>query len=189
LHHKRAAETDSLTGLFNRRALFDRAQKLPDAIAVIAFDIDHFKRVNDVHGHQVGDTVLQVFGRLLAANTRQEDIAARLGGEEFAVIVPTIEIETATLVVERVRQDFAAQKFISPTGEFSSTVSGGISYSGSHADFPALLREADTALYDAKRAGRNRIVTYSEKTSIAPSDEAWSSLDREQTDVVVRLRH
>ncbi|MBY0381647.1 MAG: GGDEF domain-containing protein [Xanthobacteraceae bacterium] len=187
LHHKREAETDSLTGLFNRRALFDRAQKLPDAVAVVAFDIDHFKRINDVHGHQVGDTVLQTFGSLLASSIRQNDIAARLGGEEFAIVVTSDLVETAMLIAERVRLDFAEQKFISQAGNFSSTVSGGISYAQSHADLPTLLREADNALYDAKRTGRNKIMTYPEIVSIAPADQSW--VERDKVDVMIRLRN
>jgi len=189
LHHKREAEIDVLTGLFNRRALFDRANKLPENVAVVVFDIDHFKRINDIHGHQVGDTVLQAFGSLLTANIRQDDIAARLGGEEFAVILPNVEVETAILIAERVRQAFAAQRFISPTGDFASTVSGGISSGENHADFVTLLRRADLALYDAKRAGRDRIIAAPESTHIAPAAEPWVRHDRDQADVMIRLRH
>lgn len=189
LHHKQASETDPLTGLFNRRALFDRAQKLPDAVAVIAFDIDHFKHINDIHGHQVGDTVLQTFGSLLSTNVRSDDIAARLGGEEFALVLLDAAIETAALIAERVRRDFAAQQFISPAGNFSSTVSGGISCGHDGVDFAKLLREADIALYDAKHAGRNRIVGHSEKTSIAPDDDPWNDSGSDAADVMVQLRN
>jgi diguanylate cyclase (GGDEF)-like protein len=163
--HKRDAETDVLTGLSNRRALLDRTQSLPAPVSAIVFDIDHFKPVNDHHGHEVGDVVLQRFGALLEASIRDGDIAARLGGEEFAVILPGATVAAATVVAERMRQSFADWRFQSSTGPFTNTVSAGISHS---ADGPPnladLLREADAALYDAKRSGRNRVVVYSGNT-------------------------
>jgi diguanylate cyclase (GGDEF)-like protein len=165
--HKRDAETDVLTGLSNRRALFDRAQSLPGPVAAIIFDIDHFKPVNDLYGHAIGDVVLQRFGALLAASIRDGDIAARLGGEEFAVILPGATVPAASLVAERMRQSFADWRFNSPAGAFTSTVSAGISYTvGDQSDLAGLLREADAALYEAKHAGRNRVVVYSGNISL-----------------------
>ncbi|MEH2514026.1 diguanylate cyclase (GGDEF)-like protein [Nitrobacteraceae bacterium AZCC 1564] len=165
--HKRNAETDVLTGLSNRRAFLDRTQNLPAPVAAIVFDIDHFKPVNDRHGHEIGDVVLQRFGALLEASIRDGDIAARLGGEEFAVILPGATVAAATVVAERMRQSFAEWRFQSPTGPFTSTVSAGISYGvDGKPDLAGLLREADAALYDAKRSGRNRVVVYSAKTGL-----------------------
>ena len=168
--HKRNAETDVLTGLSNRRALLDRTQNLPAPVAAIVFDIDHFKPVNDRHGHEIGDVVLQRFGALLEASIRDGDIAARLGGEEFAVILPGATIAAATVVAERMRQSFAEWRFQSPAGAFTNTVSAGISSSvDGQPDLAGLLREADTALYDAKRGGRNRVVVYSAKAGMDAS--------------------
>lgn len=171
--HKRNSETDVLTGLSNRRALLDRTQSLPAPVAAIVFDIDHFKPVNDRHGHEIGDVVLQRFGALLEASIRDGDIAARLGGEEFAVILPGANIAAASVVAERMRQSFADWRFQSPSGAFTNTVSAGISFSvDGNPDLAGLLREADSALYEAKRAGRNRVVVFSAKTGLDGKSKA-----------------
>jgi len=187
-HHQREAETDALTGLANRRALFERSQRLQGPVAAVVFDIDHFKQVNDRHGHQVGDTVLQTFACLLAANVRDGDLAARLGGEEFVIILSQTQMDHAAQIAERVRESFAAQQFISSSGSFAVTVSAGISGSDSDADIIALLRQADMALYDAKRSGRNRVLLYSEKISLAPSDGAWAEASGAPSESVIKLR-
>jgi diguanylate cyclase (GGDEF)-like protein len=187
-HHQREAETDSLTGLFNRRALFDRGQRFSVPVAIVIFDLDHFKRINDVHGHQVGDTVLHMFGSLLAANVRDGDLAARLGGEEFAIVLSSASAEEAMQVAERIRESFAAQQFISASGNFSCTLSAGISCcEKDEPDIVALLRQADMALYDAKRSGRNRVLLYSEETSLAPSEKSWT-VAGPASESVVKLR-
>jgi diguanylate cyclase (GGDEF)-like protein len=186
-YHQREAETDALTGLFNRRALFERSLRLRGSVAVVVFDIDHFKQVNDRHGHQVGDTVLQTFASLLAANVRDGDLAARLGGEEFVIILPDTTTDDAAQIAERIRQNFAAQQFISSSGNFAVTVSAGIAGGDSDADIIALLRQADTALYDAKRSGRNRVLLYSEDISLAPSGENWTAPGA-KPESVIRLR-
>ena len=188
-HHQRQAETDSLTGLFNRRALFDRTQHFCVPVSIVIFDLDHFKRINDIHGHQVGDTVLQTFGSLLAANVREIDLAARLGGEEFAVVLSDTDAGAAALIAERVREGFAAQQFISASGNFTCTLSAGISSWGENEpDMVALLRQADMALYDAKRSGRNRVLLYSEDTSLAPSDADWTARAGVKSEGVIKLR-
>lgn len=183
-HHQREAETDALTGLFNRRALFERSLRLRGSVAVAVFDIDHFKQVNDRHGHQVGDTVLQTFASLLAANVRDGDLAARLGGEEFVIILSETTMDQATQIAERVRESFAGQQFISSSGSFAVTVSVGIAGGDSETDIIALLRQADTALYDAKRSGRNRVLLYFEDTSLAPSDRVIAP----KPETVIKLR-
>jgi diguanylate cyclase (GGDEF)-like protein len=185
-HHQREAETDSLTGLFNRRALFERFSRLQGSIAVVVFDIDHFKQVNDRHGHQVGDTVLQTFASLLTANVRDGDLAARIGGEEFVIILSGTMMDQAMQIAERIRESFAAQRFISSSGNFAATLSAGIAGGDSEMDVIALLRQADTALYGAKRSGRNRVMLYSEETSIAPSDAVAAGGAKLES--VVRLR-
>lgn len=185
-HHQREAETDSLTGLFNRRALFERSLRLQDSLAIVVFDIDHFKQVNDRHGHQVGDTVLQTFASLLAANVRDGDLAARIGGEEFVIILSGTTMDQAMQIAERIREGFAAQRFISSSGNFAATLSAGIAGGDGELDVLTLLRQADTALYDAKRSGRNRVMPYSEETSIAPSDAVV--VHGGKLESVVRLR-
>lgn len=182
--HKREAETDALTGLFNRRAIFDRAQRIPSPFAVIIFDLDHFKQVNDVHGHQAGDTVLQMFSTLLSAHVREGDFAARLGGEEFAVVLPDATSQMAMRVAERVRAGFAAQRFISPVDDFTCTVSAGVAHAAlGRADLTLLLSEADMALYEAKRSGRNQVLLYSDSASLVPA-EPVSAMDRDAGNVV-----
>lgn len=188
-HHQRQAETDSLTGLFNRRALFDRSQRFSSPVSIVIFDLDYFKRINDVHGHQVGDTVLQTFGSLLAANVRENDLAARLGGEEFAIILSGTEAAAAARIAERIRDGFAAQQFISASGNFTCTLSAGISTCDhDDPDIVTLLRQADMALYDAKRSGRNRVLLYSEETSLAPSDADWTARAPVKSESVIKLR-
>jgi diguanylate cyclase (GGDEF)-like protein len=169
--HKRDAETDALTGLFNRRALFNRALGLPASVAVIVFDIDHFKQVNDVHGHQMGDVVLQTFANIVTETIREGDLAARLGGEEFAVVLSDGSLKAALLVAERVRKRFSERRFISQERHFSNTVSVGISQVGDGAKLTDLIVQADAALYRAKRSGRDRVVLYSERKTSAPADE------------------
>ena len=187
--HKHEAETDSLTGLFNRRAIFERTRRLSVPLAVIIFDIDHFKRVNDIHGHQAGDTVLQMFSSLLAAHIRDGDLAARLGGEEFAVVLPDATSQMAMRVAERVRASFAARRFISPVGDFTSTVSAGIAYAvRGKPDLTVLLGEADMALYEAKRAGRNQVLLYSESASLVPTSAPGPVPGHDVDNVVVKLR-
>lgn len=167
LHHSRLARrheleslTDPLTGLLNRRALFARwgERKLGAFCAVAIFDLDHFKSVNDCFGHAAGDTVLGMFGRLLEANRRPQDLAIRLGGEEFALLMPRIMPRDAIAAAERVRTSFAGEAFTCGGSVFSCTVSVGIA-SGVQggASLDTVLVEADRALYAAKRGGRDRI--------------------------------
>lgn len=182
-HHQREAEHDSLTGLLNRRALFDKSQRVAAPVAVVVFDVDHFKAVNDRHGHQVGDTVLQTFASLLAANTREGDLAARLGGEEFVIVLSGTMAAQAMQVAERVRESLAGQRFISSSGDFGVTVSAGVACENGEVDIIALLRRADFALYDAKHTGRNRVLLSSSEASLAPFDAAMAAGDS-----IVRLR-
>lgn len=166
LHHARAARvhrleanTDSLTGVLNRRALFGRFKEddvVPD-LAVAMFDLDHFKLVNDRRGHAEGDRVLQAFAGILRAELRGADIAARLGGEEFCVVFPGLDREAATAIAERIRAAFAALAIPVGAGDAVATVSAGLASGGPDETFASLLSRADAALYKAKRGGRNQV--------------------------------
>ena len=166
LHHSRAARrhrheanTDALTGLVNRRALFERFdnEDLPSGTAVLMFDLDHFKQINDRHGHAGGDSVISHFGSMLRQNTRQDDTIARLGGEEFCAILQPMPIENAHAIAERIRADFEARPALRGMEEITATVSVGVTISGEAENFSAVLNRADDALYRAKHSGRNRV--------------------------------
>jgi diguanylate cyclase len=156
------AERDALTSLGNRRHLERRATELLPALAAAGeplslalLDIDHFKRVNDRHGHAAGDQVLVHLAQLLRENTRGGDVLARHGGEEFVVLLPGMPLPRAAEVCERLRQRVAAHGW--PLGERGITISIGLAASPPLA-LEALLARADEALYRAKRAGRNSVV-------------------------------
>lgn len=160
------ALTDSLTGLPNRRAIEDWAARQLSAAArhgfpfwVVMADLDSFKNVNDIYGHEGGDVVLQKFADLLRANTRASDICGRIGGEEFIVAMTHIERPDTQMVVDRIRRKLEGESFTLGGRAFGVTVSFGISgfQGGQSPKFSRLVREADAALYAAKRAGRNRI--------------------------------
>ncbi len=166
LHHARAARlhrdeanTDSLTGVLNRRALFSRYSEtdIVTGLAVAMFDLDHFKLINDRLGHAQGDIVLQSFAQVLQSELRSDDVIARLGGEEFCVILPGLDRDTAHKAAERVRLAFAAMSIaIGDHGEIA-TVSAGIAAGGIDETFSSTLRRADAALYKAKKSGRNQV--------------------------------
>jgi two-component system, cell cycle response regulator len=169
------ALTDSLTGLFNRRYLSAHLPRLLDRsmgsnhkpVAALLFDIDHFKRVNDSYGHPVGDEVLKEVAQRSSRNLRNFDLVARLGGEEFVVVMPDTDMDAALLVAERLRRRIADESFkiAAPNGEITVTISIGVAVTDGALDADgriesgdSLLRRADTALYQAKRAGRNLVV-------------------------------
>lgn len=156
------AVTDPLTGLHNRRFLdlhLGRAAAGTDGFALALFDIDHFKRINDGFGHDAGDAVLREFGRRLKAEIRASDLACRFGGEEFAVLMPGADAETASAVAERIRLAVSATAFAVAGEALAVTVSAGIAVAPSGTRRDDVLKRADAALYEAKRAGRNRIGT------------------------------
>ncbi|HEX5470598.1 MAG TPA: GGDEF domain-containing protein [Lacipirellulaceae bacterium] len=177
--HERDAETDPLTGLFNRRALITRASGLQASVALLIFDIDHFKQVNDVHGHQAGDIVLQAFAQILLGTVREGDVVARLGGEEFAALLPDASLKAALIVAERVRKQFAERRFKSVDRYFSSSVSAGVSLVGDNTQLEDLMIQADAALYNAKRAGRDRVVLYSDRSpATQPNVDLYNAIAR-----------
>ncbi len=160
------AVTDQLTGLHNRRymrvqldQLVKRANMGGGSVSVLLCDIDHFKKVNDIHGHAAGDDVLREFGHRLRENIRPTDLACRYGGEEFVVIMPETSKTTAHAAAERIRETVSGRPFIINHGEeLKVTMSGGVATTfPPDDDFEALLRRADEALYSAKSAGRNRV--------------------------------
>jgi two-component system cell cycle response regulator len=167
-HSLELAITDQLTGLYNRRfvdaqlvPLVQRAQCGGDPVSVTIVDIDHFKRINDTHGHDVGDAVLQEFSVRLASNVRPSDFACRLGGEEFLVIMPRTTGDVACLAAERLRRHICAAPFRAPglSEPLDVTVSAGVACTeGADDSAEALIKRADEALYEAKRAGRNRVI-------------------------------
>lgn len=158
------ARTDSLTGIANRRHFFDLAnhaiavaKRYGHPLALILFDLDHFKRINDTWGHQYGDSVLQQVVQFAQGCLRDTDLYARYGGEEFMVLLPQSDGAEALTVAERIRQAIAEQDFITPQGVAAVTVSLGIaSLDGPDDSLESLIQRADDAMYQAKAGGRNR---------------------------------
>ncbi|MFN3609242.1 MAG: PleD family two-component system response regulator [Hyphomonas sp.] len=158
---------DQLTGLHNRRYMngqleqhMQRAMRGQHPLSLMMADIDHFKPVNDTHGHQAGDDVLREIGKRLRANVRPTDVVCRTGGEEFVVIMPNTPGDLACAAAERIRKAVAAEEFQALGGTLSLriTVSAGVStLQGSEDTTDDLMRRADTALYQAKTGGRNRV--------------------------------
>ena len=163
---QKVALTDALTGLPNRRSLMDRlaeewdeASRHGRALACLMLDIDHFKRVNDVHGHDAGDEVLRDTAQVLKKQVRRYDVPARSGGEEFVVICPGVDLEHARGIADRVRAAVEANTVAVANGpELNVTVSiGAAALSDDVANPDALIKAADEAMYAAKNAGRNRV--------------------------------
>lgn len=158
------ATRDPLTGCRNRRSffeIFDRefnsARRYGHSLSCIMFDIDHFKSINDNHGHAAGDDVLRGFSRIIGALIRKMDTMGRYGGEEFCIILPHIDIKNATIAAERFRKAVMAERF----SGIAVTASFGVSTMGQGAGDPsALIDQADQALYAAKEGGRNRVVNW-----------------------------
>lgn len=165
-HLYSAATRDALTKVPNRRVFEEHlkrstafAKRHNQPMSVLLFDIDHFKQVNDQYGHQTGDDVLRQVAELLASTVRVEDTLARLGGEEFGMIIDATNLHRGVLAGERLRQTVAAHQFKTRSGELRVTVSGGVAQydPAVHKTVVDLLVAADTQLYEAKRNGRNRI--------------------------------
>lgn len=167
---EKEAITDSLTGLYNRRYLFEKAKVVAQhaitrhsPISVFIFDIDYFKRYNDVNGHAEGDGLLVELSRLIKENSRGTDIVARFGGEEFIVLMPDTDKNSAWIYAEKIRKLIEEFSF----NNREKQPSGYVSISGGVASFPfdgnslnAVIRRADEALYESKKSGRNRITKY-----------------------------
>jgi diguanylate cyclase (GGDEF)-like protein len=175
------ATTDPLTGLLNRRSLEAEMASLRDRhadYAVAFIDLDHFKSLNDTHGHETGDRALRSFARLLRRAVRDGDLVCRYGGEEFVVVFPDATVADAEPVVARVVEALAAAVRTGDVPAF--TISVGLADAlagGSHAE---VIRDADEAMFRAKQAGRDRVVVASDPARSVPSDTAESSDDSRQ---------
>ena len=159
------AITDELTGLVNRRRFLDalhaeiaRGQRLGGQLSVVLADLDDFKLINDRFGHHAGDEVLLAFADLLRGHGRDVDVAARLGGEEFAILLPETGLEGARAGAERLRQSLAGLRIrLSERDEVTVTASFGVAELAEGQSVDSLLRAADGALYQAKELGKNRV--------------------------------
>jgi diguanylate cyclase (GGDEF)-like protein len=163
VRHRSEAVIDQLTGMLNRNSLADRtvelahqSERTSQPIGLIVGDLDHFKQINDTHGHAVGDAVLQDVAYMLRKQLRAFDLAYRIGGEEFLVLLPGADLEQTAAMAERLRQGVAAD---SVGGGLHVTMSFGVSASSPTAAFnyESVCAEADVALYEAKRGGRNAV--------------------------------
>ena len=162
---ERLAVTDDLTRALNQRSLgprlaqeMERSRRYEEPLSVLMMDLDHFKRVNDEHGHLAGDRVLADFADRVRAVVRRADLLVRWGGEEFLLILPTSDAAAALTTAERVRAVVAERPFSADDeGPISQTVSLGVATWDGEEDGEALLRRADRAVYAAKQAGRNQV--------------------------------
>jgi len=158
----RQANIDSLTGICNRRCFFTKMttifkKKFP--VSLMMIDVDNFKRINDTYGHSAGDEVLKQLAKILKSNTRSTDIVARLGGEEFAVVLPDTSCENGLIMAERIKQTIEAKTFIFGVDTDKITISIGIASTKLPIHTDCFLKYADKALYKAKET-KNAIVVY-----------------------------
>ncbi len=178
------ALTDNLTGLYNQRylsahleTLIQRSLDKGQSLALLLIDIDFFKKVNDTHGHGVGDEVLRDVATRISRNCREFDLAARMGGEEFVTIMPNSNLAVAEMVAERLRGKIADIPFAvsADVGSLEVTVSIGVALTIGDGDTAAnLLERADKAMYEAKEGGRNRIAVDQALDAAAPDEVAQS---------------
>jgi diguanylate cyclase (GGDEF)-like protein len=161
--HKTAASIDPLTGMLNRRGFAEATSRVIEReatggrpVTVMIFDIDHFKSINDRFGHPAGDEILKLFAAVVINTIRITDLSGRIGGEEFAALLPC-SLEEAVIVAERVREAFEGAGIVDETGPVETTVSIGVAGGPAGTELEVLLAAADTALYQAKRSGRNRV--------------------------------
>jgi diguanylate cyclase (GGDEF)-like protein len=162
IRQRAEAILDPLTGLLNRKALMDRFAELSqqaaltgEPVALVMCDVDHFKAVNDEHGHERGDAVLKEIAYVIRRSLRSFELVYRLGGEEFLIVLPGATWTTAAELAERVRRSLEAAR----PGGLHVTISMGVASASGDVDLDALLRDADQALYRAKRDGRNRVAS------------------------------
>jgi len=156
---------DGLTQIYNKRYLYEalereliRGRRHGRHLAVLMFDIDHFKRINDLHGHLAGDFALKELARIVQSRIRRDEVFARYGGEEFCVILPETELEGAVELAERLRQQTQDHTFVFQQDKIRMTISVGAALlSEDDRNAGELLKRADERLYEAKNAGRNKV--------------------------------
>lgn len=176
MHLRRLASFDPLTGLPNRRYFMDlcevehrRAGRYGHAVSIALFDVDHFKRINDEHGHDAGDAVLEALSKLCGETIRSHDIVCRYGGEEFAILMPHTGLHQAMCIADRLRALVSDHRVIIEDMEISFTISVGVTPLRIGAETPGdALSRADKALYDAKARGRNRVIS----AAAPPNDDS-----------------
>ena len=169
------ATTDGLTGLYNKRTLLEvgkqkirAAARFDRPLSVLVCDIDHFKKVNDTFGHDVGDVVIKGFADVLRRTKRDTDAVGRFGGEEFVLVCEETDAEGAELLGERIRAELEATTFHGKDGPLKVTCSVGIAtYPRAGAEWEPLFKATDDALYASKRNGRNRVTVWTPKLSKA----------------------
>jgi diguanylate cyclase (GGDEF)-like protein len=178
---------DNLTGLYNRGYFLSQIGPLAElnsmselGLALMLLDIDHFKRINDTHGHSVGDLILRAVADVLRECTRGQDLVARYGGEEFILALPTCSPAQATERAERIRERVSRRPVNAAQSRVGVTASVGLSFlaAGRVRDVTTLITSADQALYEAKRSGRNRVVA-------APQNSAEYTRKTESAEVFV----
>ena len=178
--------TDPLLGIFNRRYLHERlpqetahARRYGQSVSVVMADLDHFKQINDIHGHQAGDLVLLHAVNLARSALRQSDWMARYGGEEFVIVLPETTLLGAYAVAERMRRLCAETSVQLANTQLVVTASFGVAtidgVPASNDDAEAMLQAADKALYESKRAGRNRVTCGPKSITTAASAAAAAS--------------
>lgn len=162
---KQEVRTDPLTGLLTRRAYEDEIKKIESLYvrnnieyAIVFFDLDYFKKINDSYGHKCGDIVLSTFGKILKKYTRDHDIISRYGGEEFVAIVNFNLLKELMLYLKRIKAVVTQNKFVCPENKIAISFSAGVSIRSSYDSYEEAIQQADKLLYKAKETGRNKIV-------------------------------
>jgi diguanylate cyclase (GGDEF)-like protein len=155
---------DSMTGLYNHLSFktrldteIDRSRRSGKPLSVTMLDIDHFKRVNDTHGHPQGDRVIKTLAQLLRKRLRKSDIIGRYGGEEFAVAMPDTPVELAATILNELREQFCQLRYMTEHADFACSFSAGVSLCKAQDNVASVLKTADQALYHAKETGINRV--------------------------------
>ena len=179
---ERLATTDGMTGIYNRRHFFTladhewaRARRYGRPLAFLMIDIDHFKSINDKFGHSVGDDVIVRLAKLARELKRDSDVLARIGGEEFALLLPETDLKQAEVVAERLRSEVASAPFVA-SQNLATTISVGCACASLEmADIADLMKAADVALYEAKQVGRNRVVCWAPAGASPPLSPAAES--------------
>lgn len=166
-HAQAQAITDALTGVYNRRGLFqlgefefERALRIQRPFCALMLDIDHFKKINDTHGHTVGDQVLRQMADRCRRSSRVIDLIGRYGGEEFSILLPETNLESAHQIAKRLHETIINTPFKTEAGDLPITVSLGVAETDPNDTLNTLIEKADKALYQAKHSGRDRIVVY-----------------------------